>query len=358
MTLKTFYQLATRVKQIIESSAPVADYQELITALDQARSNPTTDTVAAVKKILEQVNEKSRNTEAEISKLPYGQYFLELLNIDYIGDHAYSKLAEIVNQEPYLANTSIQALVDKTNQLVSRLTSIINSLNEFEVDLSDEKTPVLSIEFTGESDIETTGELKYKLEQIEKITHAYGRLDPNPGAFAKPQIVSISKSSPFMIEIGPSLQNTATLYFLGKSIKWLMDVVEQQYSIRIKRQELKKLKMQNEKIEDGFKELETSLTSNEALLEHVNELVEEANPSEQSGSKEEISKALCDALRKLLVLIEKGAKPNVYLPSEVVDENVENDPIEFTLGISSSLKGLETKEKELKQLSDGNNSPE
>ena len=284
--------------------------------------------------------------------IPHSSFVIEKLDIDScIGAGATSRLQAIIQKEAYVAPASVSKLMEDIASTKRQLQNIISEFNNFGIEYDiDEDKSILSIEYSGNIQIDTTEELKRQLSEIEKIVHAYARLTSEAKAFSKPSIVSLSKSSPLVIDIGDGAAIALALTVICKTITWIMNRVEQVYDIRIKREQLRKDKLSNDKIEEGFEELILGQFSDSEVKEHVNTIYKGANPSGQHGSEAETKKALVEAVKALVSLIdEQGANVKVFVGPEEKDDNVDENVVD----INNAYLRLEKKQKDLGVLTSG-----
>jgi hypothetical protein len=85
------------------------------------------------------------------------------------------------------------------------------------------------------------------------------------------------------------------------------------------------------------------------------------NAAEGTGAKEEIRKALVNAMKRIVELLREGAVMNVYLPEATTDDNPDSvvkasETAERTIKITKISRGLYEKQRELKKLGVGTQS--
>jgi hypothetical protein len=359
VNLKDFYILATKILELLEEKDTTTLYQNLISHLNSIRNNPTSDLQQSINQTVQQIVELNASAEQELMRIPHASFMLERLNVtEYIGYSATKRLEDILRTEMYIAANSVNELMQGISSTKVQLRTILDEFSKFDIEYSSEDVPIFSIEYNGTEEVETTDDLKVQLSEIEKVIHAFARLANDPEAFAKPQILTISKSSPLIIDIGANLANglthAGTLLFVGKAIHWSMDRIEQLYDIRIKREEFKKQKLHNKTLEKGFDELEEKQTSEAEIKRFVNKLYKEASPGENAGAEEETKKALLEAVKTILKLVGEGSTLNVYMPVDKEDESDEQESVDdITLQIGLSYRQLDNKQAKLKELGSG-----
>lgn len=357
MNLRDFYIVASKILDLLTSYDPTPLYQTLIDHLNNIRSTPTPELQTLVNQTVGLIEERNRKIEEDLDKIPHSAFMIERLSINNsVGLQASSRLHEILRSEAYIAPTSVTTLMQDISAIKIQLSTIIEQLNKFGIEYKfDDAVPLLSIECQGEYGVNTTKELKSRLEDIEHVTRAFARLSGDIDAFKDPSIVSLSKSSPLIIDIGNNLTNVITYISLGKALKWAMDRIEQQYKIRLTRAQLKKEKLTNSQLEEGWDKLQAHKTEDSEIKKFVASLVKESNSSEKTGDPETTKKDLIEAIKRLLNMIEKGARVNVYLPIGAQEEDgpEEASASEITVNIAYAYKKLENQEEKLKLLETG-----
>lgn len=353
MNIKTFYIVAKQILELIEKGDQSTHYSNLVSHLTNIRTNPTEDLQTSVNQTIEKIKANNAMVEESLAQIPHSKYVVEKLGLsEIIGEGASQRLDKIIEKEIYVAPDKVQQLINNINETKKTLASITDGFDELGVKYSlDKDIYLLSIDYYQSSAVQTTEQLKTQLDKIEGIVHAFARLTDDPKAFEKPIIASISKSSPLQIDIGDGITIAATLSIIARAVTWAMDRVEQSYDIRIKKQELKKQKLTNKQIEEGFKELEESKVSKEAVKEFAIELCKQANPKDASGAKSEIEKAVADAVMEIVELIDSQAEIRIYLPPEKTKtEGDEAEPVAVAVFGGLAYKKLEAKQEKLRLI--------
>lgn len=214
MNLKDFFSLAKHVLELLNAQDPTPLYNQLISQLETTRQTPTTENQTAVIDILEEIKGRNQLIDQKLSQIPHALFILDHLDIaKYVGGTVSAALEEALRTEMYTAATSITAIIEGITKTRSYLGTIIDVFTQLGIQESENDATLLSVQYSTTTSDLTTKQLRSQLLKIDKIVHAFARLTNEPQAFAEPQIRSISKSSPLIIDIGNGLQHTATLFF-------------------------------------------------------------------------------------------------------------------------------------------------
>lgn len=354
MNLKDFYLLSKGMVELIEELDPSPHYSTLADHIDNARQNATPDLKAAIDEQVNKIVEINQEFEERLSKKPHALLVLDRVNVsEFMGKNATDDLLVIIRDEAFAGSSSIRNFVDGITTSKNRLNTIVNTINELGLSFEDDTNQaLLGIEYTGDYSVENTSELQARLDEINAITRAFARLVNEPRAFENPVIRGLSKSSPLVIDISTVAEASAAIVLLGKAIEWAMDRIEQQYDIRIKKQQLEKEKFSNSDIRRGFDRLEEKQTSESTLKRYAKKLVQECNPSDngESGARNEIEKDLIQAMKSIVNMVDKGAMIVAYIPQAAVDTTEEETQTDITVNMSMSVKSLKEKQRTLRLL--------
>jgi len=353
MNLKNFVINAMKIIEALEEYDNTANYQNLISYLTTGRTSPTPELEKSIKDTLALITKTNRQQQVALDVVPHSEYVIESLAIaDKVGDGATERITSIVQDEIFNATSSIETFVQDITTAHNQLKTIITEMDKFGLEYEPTDSALLSIEYLGDYKVDDTEALKARLSDIEAIVRAYARLTSHPEAFKKPQIVTISKSSPLIIDIGNGLAIYPTLILVAKGVSWAMDRVEQAVKIRIECEELKQKKITSKVMEKEFKALEAGETSDENIKGFVNELYKNHNPKSATGVENETKKDLLEATKLIVKMIEGGASVKVY-PPENKDEKDNGDVaqlVELNLSMSATYKTIGKEQGQLKLL--------
>lgn len=354
MNLKSFYLTAKLFIELFEGNDPVPLYQNLASSLTTMRNSPTADTESNVKQASKSIADCNRKFEDAFDKIPHSYLMIEIINAKAIlGEEATKQLNDILANELYGASEKIQALAQKITAFKTQLQTIVNEFDKFGVEFSQEESPILSLELMGDYAVDNTDQLKTRLSEVESIVRAYSRLSDNPNAFAKPKILSISKSSPLIIDLGDGLTISTTLVLIAKGITWALDRVEQVNRIRLQSEDTKQKKMLTKIMEAEFKKQEEAEVSEKNIKVFIDTLYKDAKPSDKSGSETEIKKDLIEQTKLLINMVKGGANIKVFpsLTHDIAKKDVSESALDdFSLNMSVAYKKLNEQYEQIKLL--------
>ena len=211
MNLRDFYILNTKVLAILEKHDTTDQYNRLVDYLNNIRTSPTEDLQKAINDTFTNIDKLNHSIEHDIDTVPHSEFLFKTTNLgELVGVNASGRLLSILSNEFMFATAAISKITAEVTQLKQLLQMTIENINQYKLEFEmDDNLSIVSFEFDGDTDIKTTDALRSKLSEIEKIIHAFARLSGEPTAFAKPEIYSLSKSSPTSIDIIVNALNVA-----------------------------------------------------------------------------------------------------------------------------------------------------
>jgi len=223
---------------------------------------------------------------------------------DFVGDSAVNEIEAILydqNFDPQGVIQKIEAKQTAFKEFVSSIRNLQNALQRVptfkDVSLSEGEA-LLEITFSDKAAVDNIVDFEVWIDSWTKIIRAFSQL-----VGEKPEnsrIVFVQKSSPMIIDVATAC---SLVLMLGKAVDSVLAKVERYLNIRKQVEEIKKLKLDNKKIEKEL-EAEADKFSDKSAQQISEDLI--------SGFKKkpdgEVINGLSLSICKLFVFIDKGGR--------------------------------------------------
>ena len=256
------------------------------------------------------------------SALPFSQKRIYLLykGNEIIGPDSVAYIEKILYDSKFDPNGVIQKITqhkDRVVQFNALANTLIVSLKPFSdqaIEILQEDEAILEITFAGDTNIKNIVNLADYADIWNKLFRAFGLLMKKHADDAK--IISISKSSPVVIEIASVI---TVLFVISKAVDYILNRIDKYLTIRKKMEEIKNLKLKNKQIAKDL-EIEANEYKNIASEEIAKTLIKEHGNTSTDG---EVKNALSISLKELFEFLDKGGKVDVHFHAESKVENNE-----------------------------------
>jgi|GEM_PF-919056 len=316
MQIQELFNLSVWYMEKIEGSNILKYLQELYNILYSNANNTTKQPFST-----EQENLNAALSEVNTIKLNDNQLeVLEKYNIlKYLGKSGVNHIEDIL----YKNNLDLATAASKINDIISLFAQATNNFSSINKDLAflvqttqDESNDnILKIHFKGGVAINNIVDLKDWSSNWYTISRGIAMVNNEPPETFK--IVSTENGS-IVLLVSASVP---TILLLSKIIKAILEVVEKIYAIKIQKEELIKLKLENsitvaKLLNDDIKKLKKT------KVDMICEDILSSNDGEHDG---EITTNLKKSIFQLVNFIEKGGSVDIDALAENTDNEETND---------------------------------
>lgn len=316
MQIQELFNLSVWYMEKIEGSNILKYLQELYNILYSNANNTTKQPFST-----EQENLNTVLSEVNTIKLNDNQLeVLEKYNIlKYLGKSGVNHIEDIL----YKNNLDLATAASKINDIISLFAQATNNFGSINKDLAllvqttqDESNDnILKIHFKGGVAINNIVDLKDWSSNWYTISRGITMVNNEPPETFK--IVSTENGS-IVLLVSASIP---TILLLSKIIKAILEVVEKIYAIKIQKEELIKLKLENsitvaKLLNDDIKKLKKT------KVDMICEDILSSNDGEHDG---EIKTNLKKSIFQLVNFIEKGGSVDIDALAENADNEEKND---------------------------------
>lgn len=346
MQIHELVQLGRRLKALIEDNKLVSEYDQLISAVNQAAQNQNPHAVNVrlenLKQLLEQIEQDSLTPAQAKLMAEYGGDKL-------LGRRAIERLDDIFSRHkahPQGLASAIQTLRNETSELASKATQLVRVVEPIVEEVKDEEQLEegegrLWLYFADAASVDTIDDLETAAETWKQILHHFSRL---PGASAVPaRILQIHKYSPLELELAAHM---ALLAPLAVGVQWVLSRMEQVIRIRQEAEKLKQLQIKTKIVEDLYAEAEAQ--KQKLTAEAADEVQRQFNADNEARNAVEA------ALRSVVAFVTKGGQLDIDVDEtdeETEEEGATPDGKEGGASRNLSIKSLmEAIHKDMKLL--------
>lgn len=336
MYIQELYALSLWVQEEVVTKQILQKYQQLVQKLTEnsqpnRQKQPFDIQKNTLIKALEEMNIATLNEEQQL--------FLNKLNIfNILGTIAIEELENILYKNALDIATATQEINRKytlLNQGIAKINQIregLTGLVEVEEHIIDKA--IIRVHFDNEAAIDNITDFKkwsvtwYDIGRGITMVHR-----------ASPEDISVigANKGSIVIELATAYAITKTL---SDIILKVLKVVEKVYDIRKKAEEIRSMKLSNDKISNELEKEANNIkkTDIEAIVDSISET--------ESLSDGEVKTNLSKAITKLLDFVDKGGEIDFTLPDDADDEEPEDKE-------KGNLKQLlKTKFQEIRLLED------
>ncbi len=318
MQLRQLINVLKYVNQNFETNNMSELYRELVTALNQARENPTQESTDDIVRFRAAI--RTSHNSAEPRKWNYAQRKLydkfgaaQLLGMG--ANEEIERIFESHSADPGGAAKSIGGMIQRTDQLIQRVRSLLEGLgplaDDEDLEVDEDKTS-LQLFFEDNASIETIADLEKSSEGWTENLRAFARLTRVPAEDAK--IVTIEQGS---LIIGLMTAIVVALA-VAKAASASLGVYEKYLNIKKLGLEAANLRLQNQQISSQLEaEAETLLDT--TAEDVATQLLQEYgwDKDENTG---ELQTTVQMSVKRIFEFVRDGGKIDVYEPEETGTE--------------------------------------